>query len=282
VAAPYVAASGTLVVTSDTGMPLTGTFRLRLGNLAGTILRVDSRAGTTLTVTVDEDDGNAAVGDSVSLVVTAEALLQLKADAIAGAGGGADALYVLPADFDPTAWTWANQGSATITKVGRFSRLFSPTAGGENNRSLVTAAPATPYTFASLMAPNAMFPAAGQAWSGLTLKESGTGKLAAITLRSRSGPDLDIHVRKLTNETTFSADGPTTGNVLTRGPIWFRIGDNGTNVTYEYSFDGVFWITLLSETRGTFFTTAPDSYGLLIRNDSGVDAAATFCGLDQT
>lgn len=69
-------------------MPATGTFRLRLGNLAGTILRVDSRVGTTLTVTPEEDDGNADAGATVSLVVTAGAMEQLKADAIAGGGSG--------------------------------------------------------------------------------------------------------------------------------------------------------------------------------------------------
>jgi len=50
VASGYTAGSGTLVVASATGMPATGNFRIRLGNVAGSILRVTARAGTTLTL----------------------------------------------------------------------------------------------------------------------------------------------------------------------------------------------------------------------------------------
>ena len=37
-----------------------------------------------------------------------------------------------------------------------------------------------------------------------------------------------------------------------RDAEWLRITDNGTNTIYQYSFDGVNFLTQLSETRGTF------------------------------
>lgn len=77
----YTAGSGSLVVADATGMPTTGNFRVRLGNTAGSILRVTARSGTTLTVDVEQDDGNASVGDTVTLVGTAGAMLALKKDA---------------------------------------------------------------------------------------------------------------------------------------------------------------------------------------------------------
>src|SRR5262245_15926630 len=77
-AADYTAGSGTLTVASATGMPATGTFRLRLGNSAGSILICTARAGAVCTVSVEQNDGNAAAGDSVKLVNTAGAMSQLK------------------------------------------------------------------------------------------------------------------------------------------------------------------------------------------------------------
>ena len=82
VGSAYTAGSGTLVVASATGFPAIGTFRVRLGNVAGSILRVDSRSGTTLTVVAEADDGNAGAGDTVTIVLSAGAMEQIKTDAV--------------------------------------------------------------------------------------------------------------------------------------------------------------------------------------------------------
>lgn len=268
-----MAGSGTLVVASATGLPATGTFRLRLGNIAGTIVRVDSRVGTTLTVTVEQDDGNANVGDTVTLVVTAGGLLQLKADAIAGAGGGLPWLPSLAA-LDQSGWAWTNQGGASIVQANGIVLFTVPSAVGENLRLRTVAVPATPYTFTALLIPNPMFELSFQNF-GLCLRESGTGKLISIHLEGLTTNTI-MRIRKNTNPTTISSSFATSPLIVP--PFLFlRVGADGTNVTFEYGFDGRNFAMLLSEAKATFFTTAPDEVGLSAQNfNSGIDARCSY------
>lgn len=121
VAVPYTAGSGTLVVADATGMPAIGNFRVRLGNAAGSILRVTARAGTTLTVDVEQDDGNAVVGDTVTVGPTAAAMLALKADAIAGGGGGSSARIFQASVDAPTTGTIAETLYSFTLPAGKLA-----------------------------------------------------------------------------------------------------------------------------------------------------------------
>lgn len=46
--------------------------------------------------------------------------------------------------------------------------------------------------------------------------------------------------------------------------MWFRIADNGTNLTYYISGDGQNFIEIFTEARGAFFTTGPDEIGFCV------------------
>lgn len=239
------------MVADATGLPATGTFRLRLDNAAGTILRVDSRAGATLTVTVEQDDGNAAVGIAVTLVVTAGAMLQLKTDASAGGSG-----------FTPlntTGWTWVNQGGASVVVNGQVTTFLMPGTAGTNVRTIKTSTPATPWTV--IAAVHHRTPA--NAVMGLGLRESGTGKLYGFYLVPGT-PTLNV--AKYTNQTTFSATAanPALPQIL-GSPLWLRIRDSvsGTALDFAYSYDGSFWTQIFTEARTTFMAGGPNEFGLL-------------------
>jgi hypothetical protein len=270
VATAYTAGSGALVVASDAGLPATGTFRVRLGNTAGSILRVDSRSGATLTVTAEQDDGDADVGTSADIVLTAGAMNQLKADAIAGSGSGGSGLPGWPTitPLDQSSWSWVNQGGAAISQANGIVLMTAPTDGGTNVRFRKTTAPATPYTVTVLCQPNPIF---ANTIHGIGFRESATGKLVGISLRTAAGDVRPlISARKQTNPTTFSAQDES-GQVFYPGPTFFQITDNGTNIILATSWDGRNFTTRLSEARGTFFTTGPDEYGLWLENFSGAD-----------
>jgi hypothetical protein len=293
-ASGYTAGGSTLAVASASLFPSTGPFRVSLGNTAKTIWRVDSVSGTTFTGGAEANDGNASTNDTVKMVASkavAERFLQSpdsgEARSPSGAAGAVyyGPLWKLPA-FDPTGWTWDNQGASVATIALANGIAFmgcSNTSSTENNRMLYTTAPSTPYKFSALLIPNPLWGSTGQAWMGLALRDSG-GKIIAAVIRGQASGNIDLHVRKLTNSNSFSADAYVSPSLtMHSNGIFIRVGDNGTNVTFEFSFDGFNWFTGLSETRGTFFTTGPNAYGLLIRNatGSGLPIGASFLGLTQ-
>jgi hypothetical protein len=273
-----VAASGTLVVTSDTGMPLTGTFRLRLGNLAGTILRVDSRVGTTLTVTADEDDGNAAVGDSVSLVVTAEALLQLKADAIAGGGGGFF-------DFLPTRvpvvgadYAWDNQGASTVVNTAAISYLTAAPGGGTQRRLRLKTQPATPYVITAGMIPRLRIVNGFDC--GISFRESGTAKHASIGI---FGFNAGLRAIRGTAANNYTAEMAAIANLFLPAVMFLRLSNDGATLTFSYSTDGQNFRDLFSEGLTGSFTTAPDQVAYYVNNEDGtITASASFVHWEES
>ena len=52
-------------------------------------------------------------------------------------------------------------------------------------------------------------------------------------------------------------------------PHWFCLEDNGTTITLSTSPNGVKWQELLSEARGTYFTTGPDECGFYGNANTG-------------
>lgn len=288
----YTGGGGTITVSDPSLFPTAGLFRIRLQNTARTLLIVTAVAGAVFSVTVEFNDGPASAGAGVILIATkgsSERFLQSpESGEIRAPSGVLGADYYGPLwklfDFDPTGWTWDNQGGATIAKSFGVSYLTGPDSAGENNRMLWVAAPSTPYKFKTLMIPNPLWAAAGQAWMGLALRDAG-GKIISAVLRGNAGgSSADLHVRKLNNTTSFNSDAFVSPSVIVPGPgIFIRIGDSGVTVTFEFSFDNINWLVGLSEARGTFFTTAPDAYGLLIRNatGSGLAVGASYLGLEQ-
>jgi hypothetical protein len=58
---------------------------------------------------------------------------------------------------------------------------------------------------------------------------------------------------KWTNSTTRSTGGTETPFVANSQTIWFGARDDGTTAYLEFSFDGVNFITAISETKSTGF-----------------------------
>jgi hypothetical protein len=258
VASAYTAASGTLIVASDTGFPATGTFRIRLANAEGTILRVDSRVGTTLTVTVEVDDGDAAVGVAATIVLTAGAIAQLKTD-VGGGGGGGGGWWPTFVPQDMTGFTWVNQGGASISFANAISLLDIPAAGGTNLRALVDTAPATPYVVTAALIIRT-FRTNNNA-IGLVFRESGTGQLMILQVASIAA-SLVISVAKYNDPTSFNsgvASHDYTGAIIPT-PLFLRLEDDGTDITFSYSWDGWNFVEIFTETRSTFLP--PDQIGI--------------------
>lgn len=163
-----------------------------------------------------------------------------------------------PASFS---WAWVNQGSAVLTENGS-SHIEGVSDVTRNSRIRVKSHTA-PKAYRALMisdVPNnngtTIF-----AFGGLCFRESSTGKM--VQLSALIGTTNAFEADRMTNETTFSAQ---IGTTVVRGlygglPVWLEIEDNNTSIFFRYSFDGVYFRLVTSESRTAFLAGGPNQVG---------------------
>lgn len=183
--------------------------------------------------------------------------------------------------YPPTTsgWTWANQGTSTLTQTGGALYFVGQVAASDNYRVYYRTSPATPYTVTAVILPHIGITASGNFPTvGICFRENSSGKL--ITW----GQQLDdLYVQKWNgptsfNSTTYSLDY---GLMLRSStPIYLRINDDGaTNLTFSYSIDGLNYTSMGTIGRTAFGT--PDQYGLFVQGGSG-GSAMTVISLKET
>jgi hypothetical protein len=277
-ASGYTSGGASITVASASGFPTTGTFRVRLGNTGKTIYRIDSVSGTTFTGGAEANDANANAGDTVKIVASrqvAERWIQTPSGSeIFGVSGvsGADrwgklfrAIYPITADF-----AWQNQGGASIDTTFGFTRLACPSASGSLRQRLKTA-PATPYQVDICM----QYDEGGTntRYGGIAFRESSTGKITTVAYNSSNNQIAVVH---WTSDTAFSsnpANATLPGSLIgTLQPVWLRARDNGTNLFFTASRDGLYYVTEMSFSRTSFMAGGPNQVGFFANIDSAASA----------
>ena len=289
-ASGYTSGTTTLSVVSASGFPTVGVFRVRLGNTGKTVWRVDSVSGTTFTGAAEANDANANSGDAVKIVASkavAERFLQSPdpggIDAIAGvsAADSYGPVWKLGRP-DLVSWAWQNQGGAAVVDANGISFLSIPSQT-TNFRSRLISTPATPWTATILMQAHFTVTAANQQQAGIILRESGTGKIYPFYLDAAG----QLQAIKFTNDTTFSAVGAVNSTTAFLNSVgrryWLRITDNGTNLLFLTSRDGVNFTQQGSEGRTVFMAAGPNQFGIFGNVDSSAAAFdASFYSWLQT
>jgi hypothetical protein len=150
-------------------------------------------------------------------------------------------------------------------KGGRL--LTIPSAASENWRyERRTLSPTSNYTITGHIASTPVALATDNFWAALILGD-GTkfysfGPISLGSTVSVFATGWNLCVRKWTNATTFSAEcANLTPAKLGCRPNWLRIVDNATNLTSQYSINGIDWTTVFSEARTTFLTTSVYGWG---------------------
>jgi hypothetical protein len=105
---------------------------------------------------------------------------------------------------------------------------------------------------------------------GIALRESGTGKM----ITSGAATVSEFYVDNWNSSTSFASTAVTSNLGASAGFKFVRATDNGTNITFSYSYDGIGWHVYYDFARTNFFTTAPDQFGFFIFNNS---AALNVC-----
>lgn len=144
--------------------------------------------------------------------------------------------------------TWVNQGSAVVDATKGGISLYRDGTDGVSVHARVKAAPSTPYTI------TAAFTAVQLGTfteAGLCFRDSAGGAINGFSLLCGTN---SWYVRQYASATSLSSNAGS-GTAQIQGPvIWMRLIDDGTNRKYQFSPDGQFWLTALSEGRTTFLT----------------------------
>ena len=290
-----------LVVTSATGFPTSGNFRIIVES---ELMIVTAVSGTTFTVTRGAEGTTAAShasGVNITNILTAGAINGIIASlnnsgtlASIPSASKAGNLY-FPTDanviardngstwdyYGPT-WklippilgnfAWINQGGSTTTDAtrGGLTIVENTATNGESVRLLKKAAPSTPYTITVAQIPTSN-ENSDNLNGGIMLRESSSGKVIGYcTVRRTSTHKAAIF--KWTNPTTFSSS-PFEDNVGMNGPFmqWLRLTDDGTNRKFYTSNDGFNFSLHFSESRTTHMTA--DEVGIYLNAPSGGNVA---------
>lgn len=270
----YTAGDTSLHVSSAAPVAVqTGTFRVRLANTQNTLLKVTAGAATTTwTVTAEANDASCAAASNAVLgcEVTAGMIDGIKADILAASA------FPFPVTAPPaySAWSWLNQGTATggdiTTPAGVYLR--APNVSGTNLRVLKRAAPATPWTATISVIP--LMQTGGNTRAGLCVYNSGNGRLVSIGMSNDTSTVAD----NWNSTTSFSG---TLANfqpaATTRAPMHFyRIANDGTNLTLAISADSYNYITLLTPTLAAFISAVTDIGFFIDSEANGKDVILTL------
>jgi hypothetical protein len=174
-------------------------------------------------------------------------------------------------------WTWNNQGTATASFSVDSIQLRALANSTASVKSIRQALPATPYTitakFDYFCRTNPAFFKAG------LLLSDGT-KITSLGFANNTS--LEISDTKFNNSTSGGVG--VTNNVtlvLTqlpgKFPTYFRITDNGTTLTYDFSFDGGFWYQLTNISRTNFFPSGPTHFGLCMDSQNSAHDVYLRC-----
>jgi hypothetical protein len=135
--------------------------------------------------------------------------------------------------------------SQTDNAVG-FTVTDSAGAGGDHIEGIVQAYPGVPFTITWLQA--LPFSFANNNWCGLVVMNTTTGKLMGFEMHAGT-----LQVIAYTTPILFSSTPTTHAYPLTSGPIWFNYQDDGTNIFFSASSDGVTWTQIYTVTRAASF-----------------------------
>lgn len=269
----------TETITLDTaaGLPSEGDFRLQID---AEVVLVRSRSGVVCTAT-RAADGTSASSHSdaaqVDAVATRDAITQLTRDNDPWAGIRPP-FRIVDTNGDPltdASFSEVNFTDGAVSSDANGNIVITKDDHASNSVSaLVRSAPSTPYTItAAVMATVFADTGTSGAYFGILFRDSGDGKLITNSIQPSSTNFKSYRVISYTTPTSGAAVvGETRPSPLST-ISWLRMEDDGVDLKWYASADGVNWQFLVSHARGTHFTTGPDQIGFFIDNVQGRDGA---------
>lgn len=147
--------------------------------------------------------------------------------------------------------TWVHQNSATVSDTAAGMLISGHPGSGANISGLYKTAPSTPYTITAKLALTCAFPSSfphtGIGWY------DGSAKLHLVDLVYDTTNQLyKVEVSQWNSTTSFDMD-ETNKPVVGAPNVWVQIADDGTNVSFGWSADGVNFVALYSVAKSSGF-----------------------------
>lgn len=268
-----------LVVDDGTKFPSVGRFRIMIGT---EIMICTARSSNTLTVIRGQEGTTGAAhadDDDVLHIVTKDGLFQLGRDndpwfntsrPVLAQIIDSSGVILTSADF-----TWFNQGGASIADQNGTMYLQLPSGAGHNLRGMIRSY-STVTAIAGFVPNFTIFGATGSPMGGIIFKESVSNLGISISGRIVDDKTFHIDVSKWTSNTALSTNVSLWDWAVPLKPYWLKAVDNGTNIVFSFSHDGINWIQAFTEARTTFLTTDADRVGFFMNmngqtnNDNGM------------
>lgn len=162
-------------------------------------------------------------------------------------------------------WSWINQGSSTVLESRDAVHLLASGTSNATSSNWVLRAktpPATPYTATFRFIP----PVISKLFLGygIQLRQAGAGSGQNRSvhmwwcLAQVSGTDAGgmIRIEKWTSVFVFSAAYIEQRAISP--PSWFRVRDDGTNLRFSVSADGLNWVEMYVVSRTDWMLQGPD------------------------
>lgn len=191
-------------------------------------------------------------------------------------------------DVPTSGWTAVNMQSGASWASDKDAMLFTvPTIGSGNNwQYQYRTYPTPPFTLTTyidaVMTQQANPGASSSAFFGIVVSD-GTKLITHGPgfVNTAGAPWMvagwDAATIKWTNATTYNASYNTYNfsvGFIGALPKWYRYIDDNTNITWQYSLNGIDWVTVGAEARTTFLT--PSRIGVGASNFTGNSALARF------
>ena len=264
-AAPYVAGSLAITVTSATGAPSIGTFSLTILDASTgdviLIFRVTSVAGPVFTGAAEGPDSNAASASVVvGTILSAAAIAQIKTDA--GGGGGFIQPLTAPVAANFTQQNYNVGTGVATTQVNNTSPVTSITLKQSDPSATYNIVALDKATINALFTVTIAVSVAG--WvnmlAGLWLSDGGSPPNNKIFgNRFNNGIMSAVFANFLGSSFAGFNFGEYTE--MSHGPLlWLRIQETSSNRIFSLSTDGVTFVQIFSESNTSNFTTA--RYGI--------------------
>lgn len=165
-------------------------------------------------------------------------------------------VYPVAADFA----TWFNQSTATLVDHGQAITLTKPSHGAAAQVSAVTdLTPAAPWVLTTKVIAAPPF-IKNFTWSGICVGDSGTGRLITLS----NGYNNLIRVGQWTNGTTYDSTVSETTGTSIGWWEWWRIEDDGIDLIFSVSREGLEWLEVYRQARTTWLAN-PDAAGLAVQ-----------------
>lgn len=176
--------------------------------------------------------------------------------------------------------SWTQVNSPTVRVANSILGLTAPANSGTKFFSILKAVPGTPWTVVAkctLFVLDQLYNNCGIALADGTAT---TNKLIQFGLSTGIAnvagvAGEGVQISRFSNYTTFSV---TSLAVAVPGKFYYlKVQDNGTNLIYSYSPDGVNFVQLFSESRTAFFAAGPTQVGLCIDAENTGTSAVLSC-----